>query len=64
MSRKRLTSDQSQILKKKFQDKPFMNVDERCELARSLNVSEKWISDWFNRMLRMRKQEAMLCLGT
>ena len=49
---------------KRFQHKPFMNVDQKRELARSLNVSEIWISDWFDRMLRKKKREARLCLGT
>ena len=59
----RLTPYQTRILTEKFQVKPYVDKDLKSELARSLNISEKSIKDWFFRMRQKKQKEELLCIG-
>ena len=51
--KRRPTASQKEILMKKFQSKPFLETEEKYELAMLLNLSEKIIANWF----RTRRHE-------
>ena len=59
----RLTPYQTRILTEKFQVKPYVDKDLKSELARSLNISEKRIKEFFYRMRQKKQKEELLCLG-
>ena len=37
--------------------------EEVRELARSLNLSEMWVKNWFNCKRRIKSQDSELCIG-
>ena len=53
---KRLTTYQEQTLMERFQTKPFVKMQEKSQLASSLNISERKIAMWFVDM-RLRKDK-------
>ena len=55
-----MTAKQTQILMKRFEEKPRLEEVEKCQLAKSLNVSEKSITMWFSNMRRKRKRQGLL----
>ena len=60
----RMTPYQRRMLQEKFQVKPYLEKDVQSELARSLNISRKSITDWFYHMRQIKKQkEEQLCIG-
>ena len=59
-----MTKDQTQTLMKTFQGKPYLDKKEKCQLAKSLNVSEKRIQVWYyNRRKERRHQELLTSTG-
>ena len=50
-----MTAFQKQVLMKRFQGKGPLENKEKYELAKSLNISEKMVTDWFRRMDRRKK---------
>ena len=54
-----MTAYQVQTLNKSFQAKPYVEKNERHQLARSLNVSEKRIIKWYERQRYLMKQKGL-----
>ena len=53
----RMTAKQNQILMTSFKEKPQLEEEEKCQLTKLLNVSEKRIRVWFyNKRFKMRRQ--------
>ena len=59
-ARIRMTAKQTQILMKRFEEKPRLEEEEKYQLAKLLNVSEKSITMWFSNMRRKRKRQGLL----
>ena len=60
---KYLTPGQTQILMKKFQNKPYLDKGEKHQLASLLNVSEKKIEKWFIDKRAQGRQAGLLDKG-
>ena len=58
---KNFTPWQKQILEMKFQATHYLKGDERDQLARSLNVSNKRIKNWLKERRRRNKIQRFLC---
>ena len=54
-----MTAYQKQTLKKSFLAKPYMEKNERHQLARSLNVSEKRIKRWYDKRRYWNKKKGL-----
>ena len=53
-----MTTYQAQTLMKRFKNKPFLEREEKDQLAELLNISGKRIQDWYmNRRQERRKSE-------
>ena len=57
---KHLTKDQEQTLIKIFQAKPYLEREERHQLARLLNITESRISRWYGKRRQLTKQAGLL----
>ena len=55
-----MTENQTRTLMKMFQDNPYLNKEEKRQLAKSLNVSELQIRDWYINRRKKRRHEASL----
>ena len=60
-ARKQLTPYQLNTLLKRFQAKPFLEQGEKSQLARSLNISEATIAQWFQNRRKKKRRTEMLC---
>ena len=58
-----MTEYQSQMLMKRFQANPYLNGEEKRQLAKSLNVSGTKIRNWFDYQRKKLKAKNMLCEG-
>ena len=58
-----MTLYQQQILKKKFLTKTLLEMREKYQLARSLNVSERAIEYWFLKTHGIARQERLTYIG-
>ena len=58
-----MTSFQTQALTEKFQAHPYLENEERYQLAKSLNISEKSIKAWFKNRRQRKKSEGWLYEG-
>ena len=59
----KMTANQAQILMKRFQAKPQLEKGEQHQLAKSLNVSEKRIEDWYSNTRFKRRRQGLLPEG-
>ena len=57
---KQLTFKQTEVLKKYFQTKQYLEPKDRHELAKSINVSEKRIGQWFYRQWSITRKDELL----
>ena len=55
-TRKYMTPSQNQILMKKFQEKTFLDKEEKYQLSKSLNISKIRIDNWFSHMRRKERR--------
>ena len=55
-----MTTYQNQMLKLRFQAKPYLDKHERDQLATSLNVSKKKMNQWY---LKRRYEEGIRLKG-
>ena len=60
---KYLTPDQTQTLKKRFKEKPYLDKGEKCQLANLLQTTEKKIAKWFGDRRSQRRQAGLLAKG-
>ena len=58
-----MTAKQTQILMKRFEEKPQLKKEEKYQLAKLLNVSEKRITVWFWNMRFKRRRQGLLAEG-
>ena len=58
-----MTAKQTQILMKRFEEKPQLKKEEKYQLAKLLNVSEKRITAWFWNMRCKRRRQGLLAEG-
>ena len=49
-----MTPDQTKILLRRYEANPYLELEERHQLAKSLNISEERIKVWFGN--RRKKQ--------
>ena len=61
--RKPLTSNERNALMKSFQANPYPELEEKHQLAKSLNISETWISQWFSMERSKKRKGRLLCEG-
>ena len=62
--KRRMTQYQTQTLLKMYEENPFLELEERHQLAKSLNISKKRITDWFvQRRKREKRSGMLLCDG-
>ena len=61
--RKSITPYQTQMLMKWFQVNPFLENEEKHQLAKSLNISEQRIQDWYRNKRYKRRQKGLLPKG-
>ena len=55
-----MTPHQTQTLVKKYEDNPFLELEERHQLAQSLNISKERITNWFVRRRYREKRRGLL----
>ena len=60
---KYLTPDQTKTLRKRFQNKPYLEKGEKYQLANSLNISAKKIEKWFLDRRARRRHAGLLAKG-
>ena len=58
---KRLTCYQRETLVKRFEDKPYLEQEEKPQLARSLNISETKLAQWFLNKRKIARKKGLLC---
>ena len=61
--KKRMTEYQTQTLMKYFQANPYMEIEEKHQLARSFNISANAIARWFRHMRHKKKVEVLISKG-
>ena len=54
-----MTAYQKQSLRKSFQAKPYMEKDEKHQLAKSFNISEKKIVKWYEKRRYQIRQKRL-----
>ena len=59
----KLTPCQTQTLRNRFQSNSYPTVDEKRQLARSLNLSDKRITNWFYDERKRKKKEGVMFRG-
>ena len=61
--RKQLTSNQKKTLMKRFQANPHLESEEKCQLAKSVNISEERVAVWFynKRATNRSKNDGLFC---
>ena len=50
---------QKQILMERFQATEYLNKEEKCKLAMSINTTEKVVDNWFSYMRRKEAARGM-----
>ena len=60
-TRTKLTSNQTEALMKTFQAKPYLEREEKHQLAKSVNMSERSIAYWFANQRAKSKNDGLLC---
>ena len=58
-----MTKYQEQTLKERIENNPYLGKEEKHQLARLLNISEKRISMWFVNMRKARRITGLLAKG-
>ena len=58
---KRLTRYQRETVLKRFQANPYLKPGEKTQLARSLNISETKLEQWFSNKRKMKRKKGLLC---
>ena len=58
---KLLTPNQKQVLVRRLEAKPYLELGEINQLAESLNMSNKKIAKWFGDARFRRRKKGLLC---
>ena len=60
---KSFTPYQTQTLIQWFEDKPYLKFEEKHQLAKSVNISERRIQDWYRYRRSVRRKAGLLPKG-
>ena len=58
-----MTPYQTQTLVNRYQANPYLEKEDKVQLAQSLNISTRSIGDWFDQRRFKQKRRGMLCEG-